>query len=487
VAPRIPIPGHSRSFWLQQALLADPGHPCPPLDADVRADVCIVGGGYTGLWTALELKRRDPSTEVVVVEADICGGGASGRNGGFVLSWWDELPEMVERFGSEQALLLAQASTDAVGQVGEFCAEHGIDSYRQAGTITAATCEPQLGAWDAVVEACRAVGRPEMAVPISGEEARARTGCPLLLAGVVYPDAATVQPAFLVRVMREAALDAGVRIHEHTPLLELDRGWPARVSTPRGSVEADRVVLAQNAWLARWRELRRAIVPIASYIVLTEPAPERIAGSGWSGGESLGDARLLVHYTHVTADGRIAFGRGGGAIGPLGRVTRGMDHDARVAQTVADDFRRFFPALADLRITHAWGGPIDRAPHHLPFAGTLGAAEHVLYFGGYSGNGVGPTRLGGTLLASLVRGERDALSTSALVSGPPAYLPPEHVRTLGGVVIREAVRRREGAEELGEQPDRVSEALSRLVWFTMPEAVEPRLRGARPRSTAAAP
>ena len=199
-----------------------------------------------------------------------------------------------------------------------------------------------------------------------------------------------------------------MRIYEHTPLLELDRSRPAVVTTRAGRSTADAVVLAQNAWLSRFRELRRAIVPVASYIVLTEPGPERIAAMGWTGGELLGDARLLVHYTHVTRDGRIAFGRGGGAIGSFGRVPAGMEHDRALAESVAADFRRFFPSLADLRLTHAWGGAVDRAPGHLPFAGSLDGAEHVRYFAGYSGNGVAPARMAGALLASLVRGEQDA-------------------------------------------------------------------------------
>jgi glycine/D-amino acid oxidase-like deaminating enzyme len=283
--------------------------------------VCIVGGGYTGLWTALEIRRRSPDTSVVVLEEDICGGGASGRNGGFATSWWDELPELVHRFGEQHACVLADASTQAIREIGAFHESRGIAGFRQAGNISMATCRAQVGTWRATLEALAHAGRSEMARELSGDEIRARTGCRLALAGLLFPDGATVQPAFYARGLRAAALEAGVRIYEHTPMLALRRGRPALLETPRGSVEADAVVLATNAWLARLRDLRRSIVPVASYIVLTEPARERIARIGWGGGEALGDQRLLVHYTHVTHDGRIAFGRGGGAIGPLGRVT----------------------------------------------------------------------------------------------------------------------------------------------------------------------
>jgi glycine/D-amino acid oxidase-like deaminating enzyme len=449
--------------------------PCPPLDLPVRADVCIVGGGYTGLWTALELRRRSPGSTVVVLEADICGGGASGRNGGFATSWWDELPELIHRFGEADALVLAEASSQAIDEIGAFHAEHGIDGFRQGGNLSAATCRAQVGKWKPIAEALARTGRSGRMLELTGDEIRERTGTPLALGGVLFPDGATVHPAFYARGLRAAALAAGVRIYEHTPMLALRRDRPALVETPRGSVEATKVVLATNAWLARLRELRRAIVPVASYIVLTQPAPERIARIGWTSGVALGDERLLVHYTHVTHDGRVAFGRGGGAIGALGRIPRAMEHDQRVTRVVAADFRRFFPELADLRLTHAWGGPIDRAPGHMPFGGHLDGAEHVHYFAGYSGNGVAPTRIGARVLASLTLGERDELIATGIGDGPPGYLPPEPLRTIGGVVVRTAVRRAEAAEERERRPDPLSAAGRRLVWATTPRVLEPRL------------
>jgi glycine/D-amino acid oxidase-like deaminating enzyme len=469
-----PVPGLARSWWLQEALEADPGRPCPPLDEVVRADVCIVGGGYTGLWTALELRRRAPEVSVVLLEGDICGGGASGRNGGFATSWWDELPELEHRFGPEQGRVLAEASTWAIDELEAFHAERRIAGFRRGGAISMATCTAQVGRWRPALDALARAGREQLVQELTGDEVRARTGSPLALAGVLFPGA-TVQPAFFVRGLRAAALEAGVRIYEHSPMLAIDRARPARVETPRGAVEADSVVLATNAWLARMRDLRRAIVPVASYIVLTEPAPERIARIGWTGGEALGDERLLVHYTHVTHDGRIAFGRGGGAIGAAGRVPWSMEHDRKVVEIVARDFRRFFPELRDLRLTHAWGGPIDRAPGHLPFAGHLDGAEHIRYFAGYSGNGVAPSRIGGRVLASLTLGTRDELLATGIADGPPGYLPPEPLRTIGGFLVRTAVRRAEAAEERERVPDPISRIGRKLVWATTPRAIEPRL------------
>ena len=177
----------------------------------------------------------------------------------------------------------------------------------------------------------------------------------------------------------------------------------------------------------------------------------------------------------MTGDGRIAFGRGGGAIGALGRVPRAMEHDRRTVDVVASDFRRFFPELADLRLTHAWGGPIDRAPGHLPFAGSLDGAEHIRYIAGYSGNGVAPSRFGGRLLASLTLGTQDELVATGIADGPPGYLPPDPLRTIGGVLVRGAVRRAEAAEERERRPDPISSAARRLVWATTPRVLEPRL------------
>jgi glycine/D-amino acid oxidase-like deaminating enzyme len=465
-------------FWLEQALADDPGTPCPPLAGTVRADVCIVGGGFLGLWTALEVADRAPDARVVLIEAEGCGFGASGRNGGWATSWNDELEALVARFGAAHADWLAEQSTRAIDRIEAVAAEEGIDCHlRRAGGLWAASAPAQLPVLDAARAAARDLGREAFLEPVEPDELRRRTGSPVLRAGVRLTDSAAIQPALLARGLREVALRRGVRIHEGTPMLALGRGRPATVTTPAGRVEADQVVLALGAWAARVRELRRAIVPVGSHIVLTEPIPERLAGLGWTGGELLGDARLLVHYAQVTRDGRIAFGRGGGALGAFGRVRRAHLVDPATVDVVAAGLRRWFPALGDVRLTHAWGGAVDRAPGHLPFAGALPDAGHVHYAAGFSGNGVAPSAFLGAILGRRALGIRDAHTTCGLVGGPPGYLPPEPLRVLGGALVRGAVRRAEAAEDHGARPGRLDGRLRGLVSFTMPRALEPRLWG----------
>jgi glycine/D-amino acid oxidase-like deaminating enzyme len=464
-------------FWLQQALAqADDGPPCPPLAGTAKADVCVVGGGFAGMWAALEVVEQAPDAKVVLIEAEGCGFGASGRNGGWVTSWHDELEDLIARFGVDRARWLAERSTWAIGRIAEVCEAEGIDCHlRRAGGFWAATAPAQMGAWDGAIAAGERAGRPGFVQRIEAGELRARTGSPIIVGGARLTDAAAVQPALLARGLRRLLLRRGVEIYEGTRMLGLDRGAPAVVRTPGGFVHADAVVLGLGAWAAGVRELRRAVVPVGSHIVLTEPIPERIAELGWTGGELLGDTRLLVHYAQVTRDGRIAFGRGGGAIGPAGRVLRSHFVDPKTVAIVAAGFRRWFPQLAGVALTHAWGGAVDRAPGHLPFAGTLGDHDNIHYATGFSGNGVGPSALLGRMVGRRALGVVDEYTRNAITGGPPSYLPPEPARILGGVVVRDAVRRAEGAEERGERPGAISDALRKLVWFTTPRAVEPRL------------
>jgi glycine/D-amino acid oxidase-like deaminating enzyme len=457
-------------WWLEQALAQEEPLPCPPLAQTARVDVCVVGGGYTGLWAALELREQAPDASVLLIEAHSCGFGASGRNGGLALGFGDELDRLAASFGREEAVRLAARSVWALDRIEAFCDEHGIDCHlRRRGALSVAAAPAQLGAWDGALAAGSPLER------VSGAEARRRTGSPLPLAGVRDADAAALQPALLVRGLRRVALERGVRIHESTPMIALERGRLAIVRTPAGAVQADRVVLAIGAWSAAVRELRRAIVPIGSHIVLTEPLGERAARLPWSDGELLRDARLMLHYAQVTPDGRIAFGRGGGALGIAGRVRATHFHDARAAASIEADLRRWFPTLADARISHAWGGPVDRAPGRLPFTGRLGDERNVLYGLGYSGRGIVPSVLIGRMLGRQALDLHDADTASQLADGPPAYWPPEPLRSAGGWAVRALVERVEQAQERGARVP-LAGALDALVGASVPRQLDPRRR-----------
>ncbi|MFQ5426738.1 MAG: NAD(P)/FAD-dependent oxidoreductase, partial [Gaiellales bacterium] len=314
-SPTGPRETSHRSLWLQEALSVEDAELArrERLHGKERADVCVLGGGYTGLWTALFLKEREPDVDVVIVEADICGGGASGRNGGFALSWWSKLGALVEVCGEEDGLWLAERSEEAVRHIGSFCAEHGIEAdFRPAGWLWVATSPAQLGTWEATVEETETRGRA-IFERLSGAEAQRRGGSSAYLGGVFDPTAARVHPALLARGMRRVALQRGVRIFEDSAVTAVDGQVPLIVRTRAGTVHAPRVVSALNAWttgLPPFHGLRRAIVPVVSDIVATAPEPQLLAATGWTGGECVSDSRLLVHYHRTTTDGRIVLGRG---------------------------------------------------------------------------------------------------------------------------------------------------------------------------------
>jgi glycine/D-amino acid oxidase-like deaminating enzyme len=449
-------PGHGqRSPWLREALAAegDPP-PLPPPSGAVTCDVAIVGGGYTGLWTALQLHERAPELRVVILEQDICGGGPSGRNGGFVNAWWDELDTLVELFGQQRALAAARELSTSVDAIGAWCDANGIDAhYRKAGMLVVSTTPLHDGRLAGSVEAAAKVGAAEEMVALTATEVQSRCRSPRFRNGAFTRDGATVQPALLARGLRNVALKQGVTIHERThvrPRLHRDAGNGLRmtVDTPAGTqeVRAQHVVLAMNAWSAGWRPFHRSILAWGSYMVRSEPiGSDRLAELGWTGGESIYTARFNVEYMHVTQDGRIAIGSGGGVPGYDGRIGPSFTEDLGSARRAAAAFRFLFPQLADVRLTDAWGGPIDVSGDHLPRFGSL-PGERVHYALGFSGNGVAPSHLAGRVLAALALGADEPITRLCLVGAPPRRLPPEPLRYIGARILREAIVMRESRE-----------------------------------------
>ena len=422
-------------WWLEEA---PPDEAAPELAADGHADVAIVGGGYCGLWTALTLKQREPELRVTLVEAELCGHGPSGRNGGFLHGYWSMLGWASTVLGDERALELARAGDGILPAVRAL----GEDVWlREAGMLEVGTTPHQETVVARAADTARALGVPEEAVLLTREEVAARCDSPRFGSGVLFRECATVQPARLARALRRRALDEGVQFFEHTPATRVREGV---VETPNGTISAQNVVLATNSALARWRPTARRLAEFRSYVVLTEPVPDLIAELGWTGGEAIADGRMFLHYFRTTDDGRVLMGSAGGT---RRHAERGL--------------RLLLPSLADARITHHWGGPIDVSADRLPIVGSRG---RIHYAAGFTGNGVGPTWLAAQSLASLVLRADDEWSRLPLVGRRVRPLPP--FKNVGGRLVSSAILRVEEADEEGRRPSplaRLGAALPRLT------------------------
>jgi glycine/D-amino acid oxidase-like deaminating enzyme len=452
------------SWWMEEAL-ADPalgGDPCPALVGPTRADVVVLGGGYTGLWTAWFLKERAPDLDVAIVERETCGDGPSGRNGGFCYGLWEDLPALVRAFGDEDALRVARAAQRSVDEIERWCAEHDVDAwFSRTGHLTVATSQAQDGAWDDIVSEARRLGvEPDRFVELTRNEVHARIPSPVFRGGLLQPDNALLQPARLARGLRRELLARGVRIFERSPIARFSSGPPVVVETAEGRVSADHGVLALGAWASSLPRFHRAIVPRATYIVVTEPAPERLAEAGWTDGVGLSDWRTALRYFRTTPDGRIAFGAAAAPAGVGGLGPR-MRYDAASVRKLVEDLRRFFPPFRDVRVEAAWGGPIDVTGGHLPFFGALpGGAMH--YGLGYTGGGVGPSHLGGKILAARILGLEGEHTALPLVGMEPLRFPPEPLLSVGAAITQAAIVRKDDAEDRGRRADPVSELIARM-------------------------
>ncbi len=457
----------AHGYWLEE--LGEVA-PLPTLNGELSADVVILGGGYTGLWTAWHLKKLEPEARVVLLEADVCGHGPSGRNGGFCNSMWFSLASMRERWGNAAGLAVARASRDAIDGVGAFCEEQDVDAwFRRGGYLQVSTAAAHDGVWDEAVAACRELGQGNLVQVLDPDETAERCASPAFRGAAFYADAATVQPARLALGLRERLLAAGVEIYEHSPArrLSADRSFvgpmdPKKLrsadrggvvaTTPGGAVRAGAAIVAiGGAAKSPHGPLRNSLTVTSSHIVLTEPVPELLEEIGWTGGECITDSRALIDYFRTTPDGRIAFGWGGGRIAMGARLHGRSELDREVVAAAADRLHSYFPGLAGKGVTHAWGGPIDVSPTHIPIVVPLRGSS-TFAAAGYTGNGVGPSHMVGRTLASLALDRRDSHSRLPFVDPSPQSVPPEPFHWLGGETIRQALTSKENAELAAHRP-----------------------------------
>jgi glycine/D-amino acid oxidase-like deaminating enzyme len=447
------------SYWM--STVDDDLTPRPALDGDLDVDVAIVGAGYTGLWTALYLARADPGLRVAVVEAEVAGFGASGRNGGWCSALFPQsVPALARRHGRPAALALYRAMTATVDEVGRVAAEEGIDChFAKGGTVVLARNAAQWARARAEVDEAREFGL-DLSL-LGADEARARCGATDVLGATYTPHCAAIHPARLVRGLARAVERRGVRILERTPATAIGSG---RVETARGVVRAEIVVRATEGYTRSLRGHRRTLVPVYSLMVATEPLPDAFwVGAGLAARETFSDHRHLIIYGQRTADGRLAFG-GRGAPYHFGSTIRpGFDSEPRVHEALAGILRELFPSIGTPRITHRWGGPLGVARDWTASVG-LDRASGLAWAGGYVGDGVGTSNLAGRTLAHLITGETDG----DLVGLPwvghrsPAWVP-EPLRWVGINVGLRVMASADGVETRAGRPARRAELFGRLL------------------------
>lgn len=438
------------SWWYRDAL--ERIAPRPPLAGEYAVDVLIVGGGFSGLWTALALRERDPTRSVMVLEAHRCGAGASGKNGGKVSGYWPSLGALARALGEDDALRVARAGAHAQDAMRRWCTAAGRDVWwREAGNLRVATTPAQQAKIAAILDAANRLGVPDTALALDGNAVREICASPLFRAGILFPEGANLHPGRLVSALRAEALARGVAIHEDTPVLRLVAGTPNLVTTTAARILARDVVLATNASLVADPVLRAHLCVFSSYAVMTAPAAEALAVQGWRSDAGITDFRMFLHYFRKTPDARVLMGSGSGPIAMTDRTDDPiLRHDAPSLERARAGLRRLLPALSEVAIDAGWGGAIDVSSDRLPFFGTF-PGTRIHYGCGYSGHGVNATWIGGQCLASLVLDARDDWSTSPFCTRTPPRLPPEPWRTLGGRAIRWGLLTCEEADEAGAE------------------------------------
>ena len=435
------------SFWLD-----DPARlpALAPFAGSERADLAIVGAGFTGLWAAIEAKERDPGRSVVVLEGGRVGWAASGRNGGFLASTLTHgLENGVQRFPDEMPELVRQGLESFRG-LRDAIERYGIDAEWEAVPMVLLARREHEAAWFPAAAALhRRFGLGSRVLDRDATQGLLRS--PAYLGGLAMggDGHALVHPAKLAWGLRDAALRLGVRIHERSPVRQIEGdGGRLRLTTGRGAVVADRAVLATNGFPPLLRRLGRRVVPVYDHVLMTEPlSPAQRAAIGWQGREGLGDAANRFHYFRLSADDRILWG-GFDATYHFGNgVARRYEQDDEVHSRLARSFFRTFPQLEGIRFTHRWGGVIDTCSRYSVFFGTAfdGRASYAV---GYTGLGVGATRFGARTALDLVDGletERTALS---FARRKPLPFPPEPARSLG---IRRTLRSYQRLDETGRE------------------------------------
>jgi glycine/D-amino acid oxidase-like deaminating enzyme len=434
-----------KSFWLAAY---GPYTPNPPLKGDMSADVAVIGGGFTGLSTAYHLRKDNPGMKVAVLEAEVVGFGASGRNGGFSMTLFGLEPAVTKAlFGHQRTVEAHRYMERAVDYVDKLVKEHKIQSdYWFPGFLRAATTSGYAKRIQHDLEILTSMGITGIEW-IEADKIRAEVDSPLFLGGWWEPRSGLLDPAKQVRELKRIALQFGAEIYEETPVTEIKRGTKFTLTTPGGTVTADKIVFATNAYSHLIPGLRSKQVPAFTHMVVTEPLTEKqMKTIGWKSRQGIEDARNLVHYFRLTIDNRIAMGGSDVSLS----YGRNMERDMN-PHTFADlerDVVLLFPHLKGIRFTHRWGGPVSVTMDMAPAIGHIGDPRAV-YSLGCVGHGVSTTHLNGMTIADLICERKTDLTDVWFVNRKVIAWPPEPLRLVASQAIRSYLRVEDAIYERG--------------------------------------
>jgi glycine/D-amino acid oxidase-like deaminating enzyme len=443
----------SCSYWLESA--PDDLTPRPALNGTIDADIAILGAGYTGMWTAYYLLKHDPSRKVVIVEKEIAGFGASGRNGGWCSSGFPlSLGALEQRFGRDAAVSTAVSMHAAVDAVGQVAADEGIDiDWHKGGALRLARGPHQLPALSSAMRTYDKFGLSAHYTLLSEEETRERIAVTDARGAIYTPNTATIHPGKLVRGLARVVERLGGVIYEQTAATGYTSGAYPALHTERGHVRASTIVLAGEAYLAQLPQLSRQILPIYSLIVLTEPLPDDVWEQiGWESRFTVSSQKYTVDYLSKTADGRILFGGRGAPYRFRSSIRDSFDRHAETHDILRNAAREWFPALKDARFTHAWGGPLGVPRDYMPTM-SYDPAQGIATARGYTGQGVATANLSGRVLADLILGRDTEITRLPTVGHHSRNWEPEPLRWLGARFVQNrfaAIDRK--AEETGVPP-----------------------------------
>ena len=432
----------------------------PALQRDLEVDVAIVGAGFTGLWTAYYLNELDPSLRIAILEAEVAGFGASGRNGGWCSALFAaSTARLTNSFGAQAARAMRIAMQDSVDEVGRAATHERIDChFAKGGTIIAVRSAAQLARTRAEIEEARrlGIGEADLALlsPSETEDRFGATGC---LGATFSPHCAAIHPGRLVRGLAEVVAARGVELYESTPVRAIE---DRRVRADGGAVRADVIVRATEGYTAQLAGSRRLLAPVYSLMIATAPLPDAAwAEIGLAQRETFGDHRHLVIYGQRTADGRLAFGGRGAPYHFASSIKPAYDHNRAVHAQLAETLGELFPTVRDVEITHRWGGPLGIPRDWFSSVG-FDRASGAAWAGGYVGDGVSTTNLAGRTLADLITGRDSALTRLPWVGHRSPRWEPEPLRYLGVNAALAVMTSADAVEERTGRPAR------RAAWFS---------------------